>query len=74
MSVVTMAMMPLKHVRRGKVREVHDAVDPRRPVGLVDLVVPDRQPRVLVGHASCPPRPRTVRHHVYFFSHFMGAK
>ena len=35
-----------------EVREVDDAVDPGGSVGPRDLVVPDRDPRVLVGDAS----------------------
>ena len=42
------------------VLEVDDAVDPRLPVGPDDLVVPDRQPRVLIGDPARTSRPRAV--------------
>ncbi len=35
-----------------EVLEVHDAVDPGAAVGSIDLVVPDGDPRVLVGGAA----------------------
>jgi hypothetical protein len=45
----------------GSTGEVHDAVDAGRAVGPDDVVVPDSQPRILVGDPAADASPGPVR-------------